>query len=88
MRKAELYDQAIEPPPPEPLPAAEEVIPQAKPGWRVVHKRPERKARTTPKNPGPPAPAPLALPEPPKPEAPAWTQWRREFNLDLAFVSL
>ncbi|KJA21354.1 hypothetical protein HYPSUDRAFT_42227 [Hypholoma sublateritium FD-334 SS-4] len=67
---------AIEAPPPEPLPGMEEVVPQAKPGWRVVHKRPERKARTTPKITGPPAPAPLALPEPPKPEAPAWTQWR------------
>ncbi|KAF9476100.1 hypothetical protein BDN70DRAFT_882877 [Pholiota conissans] len=68
---------AIEAPPPEALPAPPEPMPHAKPGWRVVHKRPERKARTVPKAiTGPPAPAAPALPEPPKPEAPAWTQWR------------
>ncbi|KDR66468.1 hypothetical protein GALMADRAFT_259258 [Galerina marginata CBS 339.88] len=67
---------AIEAPPPEMPPAIEEAPPQAKPGWRVVHKRPERKARTQPKITGPPAPPPPALPEPPKPEAPAWAQWR------------
>ncbi|KAH9474452.1 hypothetical protein JR316_0012911 [Psilocybe cubensis] len=66
---------AIEaPPPPEP-PLAIEAPPQAKPGWRVVHKKPERKARTTPKMVGPPPPATPA-PEAPKPQVPAWAQWR------------
>ncbi|KAF8889726.1 hypothetical protein CPB84DRAFT_1963975 [Gymnopilus junonius] len=70
---------AIEAPPPELPPQIEEGPPPAKPGWRVVHKRPDRKARTVPKITGHPAPAPApppALPEPPKPEAPAWAQWR------------
>ncbi|KAF8179840.1 hypothetical protein BJ912DRAFT_981967 [Pholiota molesta] len=72
---------AIEAPLPELPPAPEEPVPQAKPGWRVVHKRPERKARTAPKAiTGPPPPAPPPMPEPPKPEAPAWTQWRRMFD--------
>ncbi|KAF8965771.1 hypothetical protein BDZ97DRAFT_755056 [Flammula alnicola] len=64
--------------PPEAPPATEEAppLPQAKPGWRVVHKRPERKVRTQPKITGPPHPPQPPLPEPPKPEAPAWAQWR------------
>ncbi|KAG6821189.1 hypothetical protein H0H93_004009 [Arthromyces matolae] len=57
---------AIEaPPPPAPAPA----------GWRVVHKRPERKPRMI-KSAPPPAPAPAPPPEPPKPDIPAWAQWR------------
>jgi hypothetical protein len=72
--------QAIEAPP-EPAPEPETPV-QAKPGWRVVQKRPERKpARTVPKiTGGTSTPVPQALPEPPKQpvqEAPAWAQWRR-----------
>ncbi|PPR01066.1 hypothetical protein CVT26_016013 [Gymnopilus dilepis] len=67
---------AIEAPPADLPPPIEEPPAPAKPGWRVVHKKPERKARTVPKIAGPPTPAPPALPEPPKPEAPAWAQWR------------
>ncbi|KAF5328404.1 hypothetical protein D9619_013254 [Psilocybe cf. subviscida] len=60
------------PPPPE-----DAMIPPARPGWRVVHKRPDRKARTQPKQPAAIGPPPVAPgPEPPKPEAPAWAQWR------------
>ncbi|KAF8153374.1 hypothetical protein B0H34DRAFT_784462 [Crassisporium funariophilum] len=66
---------AIEAPPELPPPAIEDV-PAAKPGWRVIHKRTERKARTVPKITGPPAPPTPALPEAPRPEAPAWAQWR------------
>jgi hypothetical protein len=68
---------AIEAPLP---PPAIEDVPQARPGWRVVNKRPERKARTQPKitaGPGPSSsPGPAALP-PPVQNVPAWAQWRR-----------
>jgi len=59
------------PPPPEP-----EAVPAVKPAWRVISKRPERKAaRTQPKAiAGAPAPPPVQ--EPPKPDIPAWAQWR------------
>jgi len=64
---------AIEAPP---EPAAPEPIPAAKPAWRVISKRPERKpARTQPKAIAA-APAPTPAPEPPKPDVPAWAQWR------------
>ncbi|KAG5717150.1 hypothetical protein E4T56_gene3960 [Termitomyces sp. T112] len=59
---------AIEGPPPAPTPAP--------PGWRVVHKRPERKPRMIKAPPPVPAPAPVPAPPPPKPEMPAWAQWR------------
>jgi len=71
--------QAIEAPP-EAAPEPDSPV-QAKPGWRVVQKRPERKpARTVPKIMGASTPVPQALPEPPKQpmqEPPAWAQWRR-----------
>lgn len=72
-----IGDQAIEAPPEPPAPEPE-VIPAAKPAWRVVSKRPERKpARTQPKAiTAAPAPVPAA-PEPPKADVPAWAQWRR-----------
>lgn len=60
-------------------PPVEEPPPQAKPGWRVVHKKAERKARTQPKAIAAPPPPPPA-PEAPKPEPPAWAQWRRKSN--------
>ncbi|KAG5652710.1 hypothetical protein H0H81_004023 [Sphagnurus paluster] len=63
-----------EPPPP---PAIEDSPPvQARPGWRVVHKRPERKPRpptsSTPAHP----PAMQQIVEPPRPDLPSWAQWR------------
>ncbi|KAF9541305.1 hypothetical protein CPC08DRAFT_717165, partial [Agrocybe pediades] len=68
---------AIEAPPPEAPPAIEDAPhPQAKPGWRVVHKRPERKARTVPKAIAAPTAAAPPPPPPVKQEAPAWAQWR------------
>ncbi|RDB17414.1 hypothetical protein Hypma_001969 [Hypsizygus marmoreus] len=71
----------IEAPPAEaPPPPAIEDAPavQARPGWRVVHKRPERRERPMPKAPHAPAPTPAPAPamEPPRPELPAWAQWR------------
>ncbi|KAG5650841.1 hypothetical protein H0H81_010852 [Sphagnurus paluster] len=67
-----------EPPPP---PPAIEDVPQAqsRPGWRVVHKRPERKPRP-PRSSTTPAPPPMQqIVEPPRPEMPAWAQWRPNF---------
>ncbi|TFK31339.1 hypothetical protein BDQ12DRAFT_154318 [Crucibulum laeve] len=59
-----------------PLPAIEEAPAPARPGWRVVQKRPERKPRTK-AAPAAAASPPPALPEPPRvPEMPAWAQWR------------
>ncbi|GLB44454.1 hypothetical protein LshimejAT787_1700810 [Lyophyllum shimeji] len=72
----------IEAPPPEaPPPAIEDAPPPPGPapsGWRVVHKRPERRERgeraltKAPQAAAPPTPAP----EPPRPDLPAWAQWR------------
>jgi hypothetical protein len=68
---------AIEAPPEPPVLPITEVVPAAKPAWRVVSpQRPERKARTHPK-------AIAAAPNPTpdvqqasKPDVPAWAQWR------------
>ncbi|KAJ3795762.1 hypothetical protein GGU11DRAFT_817468 [Lentinula aff. detonsa] len=69
-------------PPPAPLP--EELAPPAPlqpaaPGWRTIHKRPERRPKST-KSIEPQASPPPALPAPHPhmagPSALAWTQWR------------
>jgi len=70
-----------EPPPPAPAPPSPEEGPPApaRPAWRVVNKRPERREKPHGKAPAAPAPAPAALPAPPPPvipEGPAWAQWR------------
>ncbi|KAG5644781.1 hypothetical protein DXG03_007689 [Asterophora parasitica] len=66
-------------PPPAP-PAIEDAPPiQARPGWRVVHKRPERRDRAR-MPPQAASPHPVQQPqyvEPPRTELPAWAQWRR-----------
>ncbi|EKM78202.1 hypothetical protein AGABI1DRAFT_75673 [Agaricus bisporus var. burnettii JB137-S8] len=63
------------PPPP---PAIEDEPIQARPGWRVVHKRPERRAikGKQPVAPAPAPPPPMPMPEVARPEIPAWAQWR------------
>jgi len=57
-------------PPPEPSAPA-----PARPAWRVVNKRAERKERALGKQ---RVPSPGSVPplEPPKPNVPAWAQWR------------
>ncbi|KAJ7274222.1 hypothetical protein C8J57DRAFT_1314971, partial [Mycena rebaudengoi] len=61
------------PPPPEPpLPPG-----GARPAWRVVNKRAERKERAIAKQ-RPPSPGSVPPLAPPKPNVPAWAQWRRE----------
>ncbi|KAF9652258.1 hypothetical protein BDM02DRAFT_3109229 [Thelephora ganbajun] len=48
----------------------------AKPAWRTVHKRPDRKRKQiTAATPAPPLAPQLASP-PVKPETPSWAQWR------------
>ena len=62
-----------------PPPAIEDGGPPqpAKPAWRTVHKRPERKRKQiTAGTPAPP-PAPQLASPPVKPETPSWAQWRR-----------
>jgi hypothetical protein len=74
-----LPAEVAAPPPP---PAIEDEPIQARPGWRVVHKRPERRAIKG-KQPVAPAPVPpqsMPMAEPPRPELPAWAQWRRQCN--------
>ncbi|KAF8056306.1 hypothetical protein FPV67DRAFT_1678280 [Lyophyllum atratum] len=70
------------PPMPEapPPPAIEDAPPApARPGWRVVHKRPERRERgerALTKIPPQASASPAPIPEPPRPDLPAWAQWR------------
>lgn len=69
--------QKREPTPPlvDAPPDVPEEIQPARPGWRTVNKRPERKPK--PKAlPAPPSPAPGPAPPPPQPNLPAWAQWR------------
>ncbi|KAH7101731.1 hypothetical protein BKA62DRAFT_702069 [Auriculariales sp. MPI-PUGE-AT-0066] len=69
------------PPPPEPehAPPAELGPPvEAKPGWRTVHKKPERRPRepkALPAPPPPPVAAPAPMPDPGR-GLPSWAQWR------------
>ncbi|KAJ7625253.1 hypothetical protein DFH06DRAFT_1103982 [Mycena polygramma] len=63
-------DLPASPPPPEPSAAA-----PARPAWRVVNKRAERKERAIAKQ-RPPSPNSVPPLEPPKPNVPAWAQWR------------
>ncbi|KAF5338110.1 hypothetical protein D9758_015366 [Tetrapyrgos nigripes] len=70
---------AIEAPPETSPPTAEPLAP-AKGGWRVVHKRPERKHRDKGANTPAPAASPplpaIAAPVPVAAGMPAWAQWR------------
>ncbi|KAL4253232.1 hypothetical protein ABKN59_004760 [Abortiporus biennis] len=64
--------------PPPPPPAIEDVQP-ARPAWRTVHKRPERKHKPKALPAPSPAQPPAAIPPPPPPpqsNLPAWAQWR------------
>ncbi|KAF5365552.1 hypothetical protein D9757_010903 [Collybiopsis confluens] len=77
----EWVAKQLEPPP---APVSEEIVPAAPaqpapPGWRTVHKRPERRTKTpkaieAPQPPVSPTPAPPAMPG--GPGAPSWAQWR------------
>lgn len=70
----EFHPDASQLPPPAPDPV--EPPAPAKPGWRTVHKRAERKERALAKL-AAPEPVPAPAPAPPKPGLPAWAQWRR-----------
>lgn len=71
LQKREPTPPPVEPPPPD---AAEELAP-ARPAWRTVHKRAERKPKAK-ALPAPPSPAPAPPPPVPPPNLPAWAQWR------------
>ncbi|KAF8636300.1 hypothetical protein AX17_003641 [Amanita inopinata Kibby_2008] len=73
--------KAIEAPPEPPAQPAsasppEEAI-QARPGWRIIHKRKPKAITAAPQSATPTA-APVAapIPEAPRHELPAWAQWR------------
>ena len=59
-----------------PPPQAIEDIPQARPGWRVVPKKVERRKKITAPPPSAPSPAPPQPMYEPPPNVPAWAQWR------------
>ncbi|TFK68115.1 hypothetical protein BDN72DRAFT_871083 [Pluteus cervinus] len=62
---------------PAPMPPPEEPLAPARPGWRIVHKRPERKPKAIKAAPAPVAtPAPSIPDLPMQPEMPAWSRWR------------
>jgi hypothetical protein len=80
-----IYVSSLKPnePPPEagaPAPPQDDAAGPARPAWRTVHKRAERKERALAKM-APPSPAPAPPPEPAMPNMPAWAQWRREWGL-------
>ncbi|SJL13001.1 uncharacterized protein ARMOST_16436 [Armillaria ostoyae] len=77
------------PPPPPPPPPMDEGPPApARPAWRTVHKRAERKEKAIAKLMPSAVPTPSAVPplEPPRPNIPAWAQWRPNALLSPAPV--
>ncbi|KAK0499171.1 hypothetical protein EDD18DRAFT_1461131 [Armillaria luteobubalina] len=73
----------LPPPPPPPLPMDEGPPAPARPAWRTVHKRAERREKAIAKL-MPPAPPAAPAPEPPR--LPAWAQWRPNPLLSAAPV--
>ncbi|PBK85387.1 hypothetical protein ARMGADRAFT_1055455 [Armillaria gallica] len=65
----------VAPPPPPPPPMEEGPPGPARPAWRTVHKRAERREKAIAKL-MPPAPPAVPAFEPPPPKLPAWAQWR------------
>ena len=60
----------------------------ARPAWRTVHKREERRAKAKAKALPPPTPAPAAIAPPPdNSNLPAWAQWKRECTTILCSMS-
>ena len=84
----ELQPEDVSPPAPAP-PEDEGAVVPAKPGWRTVHKRAERKEKALAKM-APPAPMPVPAPHPesPRPNLPAWAQWRRKYPESGSHVRL
>ncbi|KAF8220550.1 hypothetical protein L208DRAFT_753267 [Tricholoma matsutake] len=71
------HPKAIDPPPEAPPPPPVEESPvQARPAWRVVHKRVERRERAIAKLQQPQPSASSASAAPQRPDLPAWAQWR------------
>ncbi|KAJ7079743.1 hypothetical protein B0H15DRAFT_924492 [Mycena belliarum] len=59
-----------------PAPPEPEAPAGARPGWRVVNKRAERREKALAKMQRPPSPGSVPPLEPPKPNLPSWAQWR------------
>ena len=89
-----LQHEDAGPPPPSPPPAPPSVIDDgvpARPAWRTVHRREDRRAKAKAKaRPAPtsPPPAIAAPPLPPTHDLPAWAQWKREFILCVSFLKM
>ncbi|KAF8736292.1 hypothetical protein AX14_000548 [Amanita brunnescens Koide BX004] len=75
LKAVEAPPDAVAPPAPAPPPSPDEPI-QARPGWRVIHKRKTKAITAGPAPTPPPAPAAVASPPPARQEIPAWAQWR------------
>ncbi|EED79345.1 predicted protein [Postia placenta Mad-698-R] len=72
------HDEPAPPPSPGPPPPPASVVGDApaRPAWRVVNKREERRQKAKAK--ALPPPEPIPQPEPTRaPNLPAWAQWRR-----------
>ena len=82
----EAPPDAVAPPAPAPPPSPDEPI-QARPGWRVIHKRKTKAITAGPAPTPPPAPAAVASPPPARQEIPAWAQWRRTYSLNPQITS-
>lgn len=71
-----------------PAPSVIEDAAPARPAWRTVHKREERRAKVKAKALPAPAAAPPALPPPPEAaNLPAWAQWKRTSSSSFSVVS-
>jgi len=83
LKAVEAPPDPVATPAPGPGPSPEEPI-QARPGWRVIHKRKPKAITAGPGAPPPaPAPVPVASPPPARQELPAWAQWRRTYSFDM-----
>ncbi|KAJ3477042.1 hypothetical protein NLI96_g10734 [Meripilus lineatus] len=70
-----IWKREPTPPPASPPPLAIEDVQPAKPAWRTVHKKPERKPKPKALPPPPADPVPGPPLEPPR-NLPSWAQWR------------
>lgn len=75
---------ALPAPPPE---APMEDVGPARPAWRTVHRREERRAKAKAKALPAPAPPPAIAAPPEASHLPAWAQWKRPFTILLSHLS-
>ncbi|KZT64237.1 hypothetical protein DAEQUDRAFT_732909 [Daedalea quercina L-15889] len=75
-RPPPVEDQPPPPPAVEPPPPSQAGDAPARPAWRTVNVRQERRQKAKAKALPPPQAAPAPVPEPPTPNLPAWAQWK------------